>query len=146
LSTLKGVLFFTRFRTIAEIMNDINIPSNGATTINIAIFITPAKIIDPKPLLATAAPTRPPTRVCDELEGNPHHHVNRFQIIAAQTAEKINVRVTIPGSMTPLPIVVATFKGKIRNATKLNIAARATAAIGESTFVDTTVAIELAES
>jgi len=48
--------------------------------------------------------------------------------------------------MTPLPIVVATLRGKIRKARKLNVAARPTAAIGERTFVETTVAIELAES
>jgi hypothetical protein len=84
--------------------------------------------------------------VCDELEGNPPHQVIRFHIMAAHTAEKIKVRLMIPGSITPLPIVVATFRGNIRNAIKLKVAARVTAAIGESTFVETTVAIELAES
>jgi hypothetical protein len=54
--------------------------------------------------------------------------------------------VTISVSITPDPIVFATFNGKIRKATKLKVAARVTAAKGESTFVDTTVAIELAES
>ena len=48
--------------------------------------------------------------------------------------------------MTPFPMVVATFRGKIRNATKLKNAAIPTAAKGERTFVETTVAIELAES
>jgi hypothetical protein len=48
--------------------------------------------------------------------------------------------------MTPLPIVVATLSGKIRKARKLNVAASPTAASGERTFVETTVAIELAES
>ena len=48
--------------------------------------------------------------------------------------------------MTPLPIVVATFRGKTRNARKLKVAASPTAANGDKTFVETTVAIELAES
>jgi hypothetical protein len=132
--------------TMAEIMNEIIIPSIGATTMNITIFKTPGKITDPKPLPVTAAPTKPPTRVCDELDGRPSHHVMRFQIIAAVTAEEIRVRVIISGSITPFPIVVATFRGKIKNATKLKIAAKATADKGDSTFVDTTVAMELAES
>jgi hypothetical protein len=41
---------------------------------------------------------------------------------------------------------VATLSGKIRKATKLKVAARPTAAIGDKTFVETTVAIEFAES
>jgi hypothetical protein len=84
--------------------------------------------------------------VCDELEGSPSHHVIRFQVIAAMTAEEINVNVIISGLITPLPIVVATFKGKIRNARKLNTAASITADSGERTLVETTVAIEFAES
>jgi hypothetical protein len=131
---------------MAEIRNDITIPITGATTMKMAIFITPAKMTESNPLLETAAPTSPPTRVCDELDGNPHHHVIKFQIIAAHTAAKISGKLIIPGSITPFPIVVATFKGKTRNATKLNIAASVTAHMGESTFVETTVAIELAES
>jgi len=127
-------------------MKDITIPRTGAITINKTIFSTPEYITELNPLLATAAPTRPPTRVCDELDGRPHHHVIRFQIIAAVTAAAIKFSVTISGSITPLPIVVATLSGKIRNARKLKIAARNTADIGERTFVDTIVAIEFAES
>jgi hypothetical protein len=41
---------------------------------------------------------------------------------------------------------VATFRGKIRNATKLKNDAIATAATGDRTLVETTVAIEFAES
>jgi hypothetical protein len=43
-------------------------------------------------------------------------------------------------------MVLATLRGKTRNATKLNVAASPTAAIGDKTFVETTVAIEFAES
>src|SRR5690606_35296599 len=122
------------------------IPRTGATTINMAIFKTPEYITALNPFPATAAPTSPPTRVWDELEGRPHHHVRRFQIMAALTAAVIRVRVTISVFITPFPIVVATFNGNIRNARKLKVAARVTAASGERTFVETTVAIELAES
>jgi len=84
--------------------------------------------------------------VCEELEGSPFHQVKRFQIIAAIIAEAIKERVMISALITPFPIVVATFKGKTRNARKLNVAARTTAASGVRTLVETTVAIELAES
>src|SRR5262249_31915880 len=49
-------------------------------------------------------------------------------------------------STVPLPIVLATCRPKIRNATKLKNAAHTTACRGESTRVETTVAIELAAS
>jgi len=41
---------------------------------------------------------------------------------------------------------VPAFNGKIRNATKLKVAASPTAANGDKTYVETTVAIEFAES
>jgi len=43
-------------------------------------------------------------------------------------------------------MVVATLRGKIRNAIKLKKAAMTTAVNGDNTFVETTVAIEFAES
>lgn len=121
-------------------------PSKGAMTIKITILITPAYTTELQPELATAAPTSPPTRVCDELDGSPSHHVIRFQVIAATKAEAITVRFITSGFITPFPIVVATFGSKIRKAMKLKNAAIDTAATGERTFVETTVAIEFAES
>jgi hypothetical protein len=132
--------------TIADIMKDITIPSNGAITINTTIFKTPDIMTELHPELATAAPTNPPTSVCEELEGSPNHHVMRFHVIAEISAEAITVRFITSGFITPFPIVWATFKGKMTNAIKLKKAAIQTAAIGESTFVETTVAIEFAES
>jgi len=61
-------------------------------------------------------------------------------------AAAITVRLITSGSTTPFPIVVATLSGKTRNAIKLNVAANPTADKGDKTFVDTTVAMELAES
>ena len=48
--------------------------------------------------------------------------------------------------MTPLPMVVATLTSKANAAMKLKKAAQMTAVLGERTRVETTVAIELAES
>jgi hypothetical protein len=132
--------------TIIDITNDIIIPKRGATTINMTIFRTPANMTESNPFPATAAPISPPTRVCEELEGRPSHQVIRFQVIAAIIADEINIKEMISGLITPLPIVVATFKGKIRNARKLKTAASITADNGERTLVETTVAIEFAES
>jgi hypothetical protein len=53
---------------------------------------------------------------------------------------------TIVISMMPLPIVLATCRPKKRNAIKLKKAAQITAALGDRTLVETTVAIEFAES
>jgi hypothetical protein len=114
--------------------------------INATILITPAEMIALGPELTIAAPISPPTRVWEELDGNPHHHVIRFQIIAATKAAPMTVRFITSGFTTPLPIIVATFIGKTVKAIKLKKAAIVTAASGDSTFVETTVAIELAES
>ena len=53
---------------------------------------------------------------------------------------------TTPASTTPLPTVRATCTPKPKAATKLKKAAHATACMGVSTRVETTVAIELAAS
>ena len=132
--------------TIAEMMKDITIPMRGAITMNAIILVMPLIMIELKPAFAHAAPARPPTRVWEELEGSPNRHVIRFHVIAAERAAAMTVRLMTSGLTTPLPMVVATFNGKITNATKLKKAAKATAVNGERTFVETTVAIEFAES
>jgi hypothetical protein len=48
--------------------------------------------------------------------------------------------------MIPLPIVLATWRPRNRKATKLKNAAHTTAYLGESTLVETMVAMEFAES
>ena len=113
---------------------------------NATILTTPPITIELIPELAVAAPTSPPTRVCDELDGNPHHQVIKFHPMAAISAAAITVRFITSVLTTPLPMVVATFKGKIRKATKLKVDANITAEKGDNTFVETTVAMELAES
>ena len=54
--------------------------------------------------------------------------------------------VTTDRSIIPLPIVFATCVPRTKAATKLKNAAQATACCGESTRVETTVAIEFAEA
>jgi len=127
-------------------INDITIPSTGAIIMNATIFRTPDITTDPIPALAIAAPTKPPTRVWEELDGRPHHQVNRFQMMALIKADPMTVRLITSGLTTPLPMVVATFKLKIKKAMKLKKAAKTTAVNGARTFVETTVAIEFAES
>jgi hypothetical protein len=133
-------------KTIIEKITEIIIPIMGARKINDVIFITSGIKIAPIPAFAVAAPTNPPTIVCDELDGIPHHQVNRFQIIAARRPLPITVKSTISGLTIPFPTVVATCNPKIRNAIKLKNAAQTTATLGVNTCVDTTVAIEFAAS
>ncbi len=121
-------------------------PRSGATTMKMIILKTPENITEPVPELTIAAPTSPPTSVCEELDGSPHHHVIRFQTMAATRAAAITLRFITSGSTTPFPIVVATLRGKMVKAIKLKVAARRTAEKGDSTFVETTVAIAFAES
>ena len=67
-------------------------------------------------------------------------------MIAPVGPPKITANVTILMSIIPLPTVVATAVPKVKAATKLKNAAQMTALPGESTRVDTTVAIEFAAS
>src|SRR3954466_11662281 len=59
---------------------------------------------------------------------------------------RITSRVTAERSIMPLPIVLATWVPSTKAATKLKNAAQATALLGDSTRVETTVAIEFAAS
>ena len=70
----------------------------------------------------------------------------RFQPIAPISPAKITPMERASGSTTPVAIVAATTVPNTRKATKLNTAAHTTAIRGDSTRVDTTVAIELAAS
>ncbi len=107
------------------------------------IFAQPRTLVPP---LLMPAPISPPISACDELDGIPYHQVMRFQPIAPISAATTTVLSTTCGSTIPLPMVLATCSGKKTNATKLKKAAHATAMRGESTRVETTVAIEFAAS
>src|SRR3954454_15209688 len=113
---------------------------------NTPILRSPSDSRTCHPALATAAPAIPPTNACDELVGSPRKKVMRFQPIAPTSPANTTASVIDAGSTTPVAMVVATFVPNTRNAAKLKNAAHATAKRGESTRVDTTVAIELAAS
>ena len=70
----------------------------------------------------------------------------RSQTIAPVSPPKITAKVTMSMSIMPEPTVFATAVPKVNAATKLKNAAQMTALPGDSTRVDTTVAIELAAS
>src|SRR5262252_6603150 len=94
------------------------------------------------------APAAPPMSACDELVGRPHHHVKRSHTIAPK--RPASTTYTYAGSsaviFTILEIVSATLGAKMSMAMKLKNAAHHTATRGDSTRVETTVAIELAAS
>ena len=54
------------------------------------------------------APRSPPINACDELDGSPSHHVNKFHITAESNAQNITVSVIISPFTIPAPIVFAT--------------------------------------
>ena len=67
-------------------------------------------------------------------------------MIAPQSPAKMTASVTCSSRTMPLPTVFATAVPKANAATKLKNAAQMTALPGESTRVETTVAIEFAAS
>ena len=50
-----------------------------------------------------AAPISPPISACEELDGNPSHHVIRFHVIAPKSAARTVLSVARPVSMIPFP-------------------------------------------
>src|SRR6184192_3920472 len=72
----------------------------------------------------------------DDEVGSPSHQVMRSHTIAP----------TMARSTSPFPIVLATAVPNTKTAMKLNVAAQTTAADGDRTRVETTVAMEFAAS
>src|SRR5258708_4466186 len=97
-----------------------------------------------------AAPTNPPSRVWEELEGMPNHQVNKFQQMAAIRPEKMTgsvmkSRLTKCATVAPMrnsPIKLL----KMKKAAKLKMAAHNTAWKGVRTLVETMVVIVSAAS
>ena len=98
------------------------------------------------PTRATAAPAYPPIKAWDDEEGIPKYQVIRFQVIAPSSPPRTTSVLTTRTSIRPEPIVLATAVPKVNAAAKLKNAAQKTARKGDSTRVETTVAIEFAES
>src|SRR5690606_3627634 len=93
--------------------------------------ITSTPLILKPPAWARAAPINPPIKVCEEEEGIPNFHVNRFHKIAAINPAKITSKV-INCSLTDLAIVLPILNSpiiynEIKYAAKLKAAAQSTA-------------------
>ena len=120
-------------------------PINGAKKIKRTTFRISPPAITSHPACATAAPAKPPIRVCEDDDGIPSLQVSRFQNVAANSPARITQR-SIALLSTVFATVLPTLISKTQNAITLKAAAQITACNGVSTFVETTVAIELAAS
>ena len=110
------------------------------------VFSTPDQTMALVPPFAVPAPIKPPIKACELDDGIPPHHVTRFHVMAPMSAPKMTRQSTTSAEMRPVPIVWATWSPKNRKAMKLKNAAHSTAMCGDSTRVETTVAIEFAAS
>src|SRR3954453_13107835 len=113
----------------------------GGRTAGPSTFSTrPSHWIASEPPATNAAPTTPPIRAWEELEGSPKYQVSRFQVIAPRSPANTTVRVIVELSTMPLAMVAAT--DRLRNAPmKLRIPDTATAIFGLSAPVAIEVAI-----
>jgi hypothetical protein len=121
-------------------------PRTGETTIGTMTLFTTPDHCTPLPA-ASAAPTRPPIRPCDDDEGSPSRQVIRFHTIAPTSAASTTASPLVPrgASITPPPTVEAT--SVPRNApTKFIAAAIPSATGGVNARVATEVAMALAAS
>ena len=96
---------------------------------------------------ASAAPTSPPMRACEDDEGRPKYHVIMFHVIAPISAANTITSPPLPsgGSMMPEPTVLATSVDS-RAPTRFITAASARATRGVSALVETATAMALAAS
>ena len=90
------------------------------------------------PAATRAAPTTPPIRAWEELEGRPSPQVARFQAIAPISPAKTTVGVIAVASTTSWAIVVAT-SIETKAPAKLSRAAAAIAICGAAAPVETAV-------
>src|SRR5579875_1831745 len=112
----------------------------------ITLSTTPPQLTDSDD--ASAAPTSPPIRACEDEDGKPKYQVPTFQAIAPTSAASTTTSPAFPpegGGMMPDPIVAATFV-EISAPTMLKTAAMTSATRGVRARVEIEVAIALAES
>ena len=99
------------------------------------------------PALATAAPAMPPTSACDELVGRPRYQVITSHAIAPTSPAKITPLSRTSGSTTSFAIVAATAGAEDQEGGEVEERRpRDGLSRGESTRVETTVAMEFAAS
>lgn len=140
-SAFLPILYVSR-----EARNAATPATSGAAIAGISTLVTTVPPLTPlTPTDAMVAPTRPPMRACEELDGRPISQVIKFQRMAPTSAAKMTSGV-MPDSVTmPLEIVLATSTD--RNApTRLSAADMATAVLGFRAPVEMVVAIALAVS
>src|SRR5829696_1046174 len=94
-----------------------------------------------RPPSTSAAPTRPPTSACPELDGRPSHQVIRFQATAAARPQPITSVVSAGVTVTIPPIVSATAAPTRKGPSRLKTVARTIACPGRAPRVATSVAI-----
>ena len=117
---------------------------DGATSAGIAtLSSSPFQLTAPPE--ASVAPTTPPIRACEDDDGNPSHHVTRFQAIAPIRPANTVSSVTEPASTMPVAIVAATDSDR-KAPRKLRLEAMITAIRGDIARVETEVAIDFAVS
>ena len=78
------------------------------------------------PACATAAPAKPPIKVCEDDDGIPSLQVSRFQNVAAKSPARITQR-SIALLSTVFATVLPTLISKTQNAITLKVAAQITA-------------------
>src|SRR5213083_3818490 len=82
----------------------------------------------------------------DDDVGSASHHVMTAHTIAPTSPARMTLASTTARSTSPFPMVFATAVPNRKTAMKLNAAAQTTAAEGDSTRVETTVAREFTAS
>src|SRR5215211_6203996 len=118
----------------------------GATTAGISTFPrSPFPRIASGPAAANAAPTTPPIRACDELDGSPKYQVTRFHEIAPIRPAKTTVGVIAP-ELTTSEATVAATASEMNAPAKLSAAAYVTARRGAIARVEIEVATTFAVS
>jgi hypothetical protein len=121
-------------------------PKRGASSVGISTFSTmPPQSTGSKPLFAMAAPTTPPIRQWDELDGSAHHQVSRFQAMAPIRPPSMTGGDTADGSTMPFASVAATWV-ETRAPSTFSTAAATSATFGGTARVEIDVATALAAS
>src|SRR6195952_2888396 len=143
-STANGVERTDSHDTIATSTSASRKPTTGDSTIASSALDNPLQTAADSPALARPAPSSPPIKAWELLEGMPSAQVTRFQTMAPIKAPKITRSSMMVGSMIPVPMVLATWRPNTAKATKLKNAAQNTAYCGRSTRVETVVATEWA--
>lgn len=116
--------------------------SGDSTAGTMTVETTPRQITPWPPTAAIIAPTMPPIRACDELDGMPISQVSKFHRMLPTSPANTSSRVTRLASTRPLAIVAATAVD--RNApTRFSRADSATAVRGLSAPLAIEVAIAL---